>query len=392
MGDLWKKAKELKKQKETADNQSVSESSSDLQEQQIQEETETAEAETVSCGICSKPVKVSEAKSDNGTPVHDECLTSKTKKETSEETSTKKINFFGKKVSEVPTSAVTETISQPITPIEPKRPVPTVIPVSHQKTSPNLSSEFDLSPDTGSTGKSMMVYGNKGDGKTTLPLSAEGSFAVICLDQQSKIIIEEFPPFADKDAIVYDAVRYYNTIDPEAKLESADKTVRYIHALLEGPIKEQHPDWIMIDGTEILSHICEMRMRYNNNLQPFEGIRNLNVWKERNMYLDQIHMAATRVAKKGVIYTAYCQIKEITDAVGTKKREQPKWAGDIQYKTRVVIKVESASTKDGRVFYATVESSKIAAIPTGGRKVVGTIDKDGEIDFMGLQALTKGEF
>lgn len=249
--------------------------------------------------------------------------------------------------------------------------------------------EFDLSPAKEGEGHHKMIYGDKGSGKTVLAFSEKGKIACLSFDLQSQIIAKDFPPFKEKNITVFDAVRYYSELDPEMKLESSERSLRYINALLDGPIKKLQPDWIVLDGTEIFTHICEMTMRARNNLQPFEGIRNLNVWKERNMYMNTIHRKASQVAKKGVIYTAYVRINTITTAQGETKREQPKWAGDIQYKTRVVIKVEAETMQDSRIFYATVESSKVTEIPTSGRKIVGTVGNDGEIDFKGLEPLKR---
>ena len=253
---------------------------------------------------------------------------------------------------------------------------------------PQIPEEFDLSPAHGEKGFNKMIYGPKGGGKTVLAFSDEGTIACLSFDQQSQIIWEEFYK-KDKRITVFDAVRYFSEIDPQMKLDSSERTFRYVNALLDGPIAEMKPDIIVIDGTEILQQICEMTMRCRNNLGMSEGFKNLNLWKERNMYMNQVHRKATQIAKTGVTYTAYLTIKEVTTAGGEVRREEPKWAGDIEYKTQAVIKVEGETVKDGRVFYATVENSKLNKIPTSGRKIVGTVNGNGEVKLLGMKALER---
>jgi hypothetical protein len=132
-----------------------------------------------------------------------------------------------------------------------------------------------------------------------------------------------------------------------------------------------------------------MAMRASANIMPYEGIKNLNLWKMRNDFMNEFDRLATEIAKEGVIYTAYVDLKEVTTAQGEEKREGPKWAGDIEQKTRIVIKTEGETVRDGRIFSATVESSKIGLIPTAPKRIVGSVDKEGKVDFKGFKALVK---
>jgi hypothetical protein len=248
--------------------------------------------------------------------------------------------------------------------------------------------KFDYSPAVAGKGKNMMLFGKKGSGKTVLAFSVEGRIACISLDQQSEIIHQEFY-HSDPRIIVFDGVRYYSTIDQVTKLETSKETMEYIAGLLDGPIRDFHPDWIVFDGTERLSHLCEMAMRASANIMPYEGVKNLNLWKMRNDFMNEFDRLATEIAKEGVIYTAYVDLKVVTTAQGEEKYECPKWAGDIEQKTRLVIKTEGETVRDGRIFSATVESSKIGLIPTAGKKIVGSVDKEGKVDCKGFKALIK---
>ena len=106
---------------------------------------------------------------------------------------------------------------------------------------------------------------------------------------------------------VFDAVRYHDMSSTETWLESSDRTFRYINSLLDHIKEEVKPDWIVIDGLEIYNQIAEMTMRYRNNLLPYQGVANMNLWKERRLYIRQLHYKALEIAKRGIIYTTYSE-------------------------------------------------------------------------------------
>ena len=223
--------------------------------------------------------------------------------------------------------------------------------------------EFVFEEDKGTNKRVYMIYGMKGHGKTALAFSFQGTIACLSFDKKS-LRVKEIMYSNDSRIKVYDAVRYMDYSSPEKMLETAAKTFRYVNWLLD-KLAEDPPDWIVIDGTEIFERICEYTMRYRNNLMPFQGIANRNLWKERRMYIKQVHDKALRTALRGVIYTAYTDIKTIYDETGEEVSvEVPKWIDAIEHETDVVIKVKSKREKDGQHFYAIVESSK-AEIPTG---------------------------
>lgn len=227
--------------------------------------------------------------------------------------------------------------------------------------------EFDYSEDKG-TGKLVVtIYGLKGHGKTFLAFSFPGKIDCLSFDKKSLPIKKQLK---NNNIRVYDAVRYIDKSSPEAWLESADKSFIYLNNLID---RLDNPDWIIIDGSEIFQRICEMTMRYRNNLMPFQGIANRNLWKERRLYISQIHTKALKKAKKGVIYTAYTdKDKIIIDGEVIIEKDIPKWVDAIMYETDIVIKVESEQDGPTRKFYAIVESSK-GLLPTGIKKEVTNV-------------------
>ena len=227
---------------------------------------------------------------------------------------------------------------------------------------------YDTSPDRGSPKTVYAIYAKKGEGKTTLALSFPGKIACLSFDRKTVQVWEEMYKRAPR-IVVFDAIRYLNKTTAVEWLKTANETLKYCNVLLEGDIRKFEPDWILIDGTEIFTQLCEMVMRFRNGLQPFQGIANRNLWKERRMLIDQLHNKCIEIAKQGVIYTTYTQKDEIIkDGQFIVKKDVPKWLDVIMYYTDVLIRTRSGPGKQGGwVFTATVENSKTKKMRTGKR-------------------------
>lgn len=236
---------------------------------------------------------------------------------------------------------------------------------------PMTEEKFDASDAKPTKKKGHMYYGAKGEGKTTLAFSHPGKIYCLSFDQASMDIKESM--FNNDPRIkVKDGIKYLSKVSGEAWIESADKCFRYLNFLLTKDAKEFEPDWIVIDGLEILVRdICEKTMRWRNNLMVFQPF-NLILWQERNMYVDQIHMLGKRIAKEGIIYTAYIDTRAIKIEGGkiVEMKREPKWAADVKKQVQTVIRAEAKETPDGREFYGIVESSKTKGIKTGVRASV----------------------
>jgi hypothetical protein len=224
--------------------------------------------------------------------------------------------------------------------------------------------KYDLSPDE-SRGKLVITtYGEKGAGKTTaIYLIATGRIGgfpagktvVISFDNKSKITKEQY--FPSDDITVYDGKRYYRE-DPTLCTKSGMMTYKYIQKLLES-YKNDRPDWIIFDGFTIMAMILEMAMRYQHGLLPSQGIANLNVWKDRGRFVQDLHNLATKISKYGVAYTTYSEKNEIVESGTTiTKTDVPKYIDVVMQETDVVIHTTKAKGKDGDLFYLRVESTK----------------------------------
>jgi len=240
--------------------------------------------------------------------------------------------------------------------------------------------EFDYSEDEGTGAEIITIYGDKGTGKTMLAMTKgrdkNESMDVLSFDKMAAPIKQLY--FSDdkvknEDGIEEDRIHVYNCIKylrrntREAYLVSCETVMRYSFGILDNIVSKRRPDWIVVDAGGVLNQIAEMTMRARNNLLPFQGIKNRNIWKERTLYLDQIHTKCVEYSKKGVIYTFYPNRAEIMvegEVVDT--LDNPKWIGSILEQTHVVIKVESQVTKGKETrFVAYIKSSKKGHFKTG---------------------------
>jgi hypothetical protein len=214
------------------------------------------------------------------------------------------------------------------------------------------------------------VYGHKGDGKTTVAFSLPGQIACLSFDKKA-FPVKAMMFKADERLHIYDAIRYLDEGDQAKLLDSSVKSLDYVNYLLD-KISENKPDWIVIDGTDVLTNICEMVMRARNNLTPFQGVE-WTLWKERKVYLRQVHRKAMNSCKRGIVYTSYIdQAEIIKNGQVYNKTDRPKWM-DIQLaETDVVLRVlsEEDLKSSRRRYFVSVESSKVPEFKTGARPEV----------------------
>ena len=149
-------------------------------------------------------------------------------------------------------------------------------------------------------------------------------------------------------------------------------------------IAKNPPDWIVIDGIEIFQKIAEMVMRQRNNLLPYQGIANLNLWKERNSIIEELHRLCLNIAKKGVIYTTYSQYDEIIEEGSVVTKDKiPKYIDAVMWETDIVLFIQSKFDRNSNKFFVTLrcDTSKFDnLIKTGsifditGKKITDIVD------------------
>jgi len=209
-----------------------------------------------------------------------------------------------------------------------------------------------------------MYYADKGQGKTTFALSHPGKIAALSFDFKTALIKNTM--FNNDSRIkVFDVMQYIDYSTAEAKLKTSETVLDFIFTLLDSIKKDGSFDWILIDGSEIFSKLGESVMRYRNNIAPYAGIGNLNIWKERRQYIQNLHYKSLSAVNKGVIYTTYPKWdEEIVEAQTIHKRKRPNWIDVIMTETDVVIYLDT-DEKDDIKYIARVDSSKYSEVKSG---------------------------
>ena len=215
-----------------------------------------------------------------------------------------------------------------------------------------------------------LIFGEKGVGKTTTAFSFPGHILVLSFDRKSSII--KYTRYNGDNRIhVFDVVKIMDYSSPDKMLESAEKTFEATLKLLDSYEKVYgKPDWVVIDGSQIMQQICEWTMRYRNKIPPFAGISNLNLWKERRAYMRDIHNKALNVARCGVIYTTYTEVSEtIVSGEVVSKKEVPAWIDILIYETDFVLKADRDESS-GNFLVKVVTSKDDSLIPSGKTYIV----------------------
>jgi archaellum biogenesis ATPase FlaH len=183
-----------------------------------------------------------------------------------------------------------------------------------------------------------LIFGDKGTGKTVTALSFPGHILVLSFDRKSNIIKHTFYS-GDARIRVFDVVKLMDYSAPEKMLEGAERTYEALIELLDAyPKVYGNPDWVVIDGAQIMQQICEWTMRKRHNIGPFDGISNLNLWKERRAYMRNIHNKALNIARKGVIYTTYVEKDRlIISGEVVHEKDVPAWVDVLIYETDYVL-------------------------------------------------------
>lgn len=217
-----------------------------------------------------------------------------------------------------------------------------------------------------------VIYGDKGTGKTVTAMSFPGEVAVLSFDRKASII--KWNMFnGEKRIHVFDVTKFWDQYDQEVICSSAARTYNYLLKVLDYLDKKVKPDWIVIDGAEIFEQICEFTMRHRHGLKAYQGISNLNLWKERRILIRNIHNKCLNVAKKGIIYTTYVKYEDIVvEGELVTRKEVPRWIDVIVFETDYVLKTYM-DPRDRRFFVKVVTSKNDKKLPTG--KIFDVTDK-----------------
>ncbi|MEM5866367.1 MAG: hypothetical protein QXG39_00405 [Candidatus Aenigmatarchaeota archaeon] len=225
------------------------------------------------------------------------------------------------------------------------------------------------------------IYGDKGDGKTTFAEGIGGKIVVLSFDRKSTAPKINYHN-NDSNIRIFDAVKYWDR-DASKVLDSSEKTYQYVCFILDELKKRgEIPDWIIVDGIEIFQKIAEFIMRKRHGLLPYQGIANMNVWKERNSIIDDLHQRCFSLAKKGVIYTTYSDFSEIVEEGSVVTREKvPRYLDTVMWETDIVLYIEKqfdSKSKTAR-FMLRCDSSKFDNVIKTGTWIDITGKKANEV-------------
>lgn len=223
------------------------------------------------------------------------------------------------------------------------------------------------------------VYGDKNTGKTTTVygLIAPGSnVKVLSFDTNSVLPMElDYIKEKNLNIQVLDSLRPYDRSTAEDMLRTS-KIVCEWNTFLLNVIKEKNEtDWIVVDGIEQYTEICENAGRLELKMDKFQGVANPNLWKIRNMLIDNLHDKCVASAKVGVIYIMYPKTDTTLVRMGQviESKEVPKWASKVMKETQVQIHTVREIVKDNTHYFAIIESSKKEKkYPPGKYDVTGT--------------------
>lgn len=213
------------------------------------------------------------------------------------------------------------------------------------------------------------VWGDKGCGKTATALGFPGTIFAISFDRKTARIHESMFN-DDKRITVKDGLFHYKENMFDA-LRSSVKSLDWVKYLLNeitakvAKKEMEQPDYIFLDYLPKLSEMAERKMRLNNNIGLFQGFPNLTLWKERNMYLREIHNLALDTARRGVIYSTYIGTdykgQKITEGQIVDSVPVPHYTDIAKEETDVVIRqLHPEQDKDGKTHWRIrIESNKI---------------------------------
>jgi hypothetical protein len=205
------------------------------------------------------------------------------------------------------------------------------------------------------------VWGDKDGGKTSVLFSLPGKKLCLSFDHKSQRV-KDGPRFkSDPNIRVVNCLKFYADGQPEKICESATVTIDYVMAALTRFKESFQPDWVILDGMEILEQIAEMKMRHMHNLKMSQGFPERNWWKDRSAIILSVYRKARECAVMGVCMTTYPKWEEVvTDGQTQSKRKIPNWVGMMMYESDIGIRVECDHSPVGRlyIYKALVDSTK----------------------------------
>lgn len=162
-----------------------------------------------------------------------------------------------------------------------------------------------------------------------------------------------------KEIHVFNGMKYYVREPPDVKLISSERSFEYWKHILDDLIAPLNPDYIVVDGCRYLSKITENTMRIRNNKSHIAGIKNPNIWKERDDYIDYVFDRSIDYSLVSPIFTMFFKLQQIKDKEGNLLYEKdPEWVKRIQEESNNVIEFYCEMVKGVNTWFGHCQSPK----------------------------------
>ena len=248
-----------------------------------------------------------------------------------------------------------------------------------QKEDPTASFSYDDAILPPQSKDIIAVYGDKGDGKTTLTygLIAPGSNVKVLSFDTNSVLPMELDYIKNQNLViqVLDSLRPYDRSTAEEMLRTSKIVCDWNTYLLNAIKEKDDTDWIVVDGIEQYTEVCENAGRLELKIDKFQGVANQNLWKIRNMLIDNLHDKCVATARVGVIYIMYPKTDTTIVRMGQviESEKVPKWASKVMKESQIVVHAVRETAKEDARYFAIVESSKKEKkYPPGKYDVTGT--------------------
>lgn len=223
--------------------------------------------------------------------------------------------------------------------------------------------KFEWTEEIGDSRAIYTIFGEKGTGKTTFAFMFKGRKYCISFDHKS-LRIKNFLYKDDSDIVVLDGLKYYDRSADEI-VNSSKIAYQHIEFLLSEIKRKGDCGFIIFDGLERLSEICEMCMRADKKLTAIQGIPQMSFWKLRRLHLQKLHELALGASKKGVIYTTFNKYEEeIEDGTVIQRKPIPRYFDIIEEYTDTIFQTQIRYGNETR-FMVKVITSKVPKYKTG---------------------------
>ena len=225
----------------------------------------------------------------------------------------------------------------------------------------------------------LIIFGQKGSGKSSIALSCPGNILGITFEKRGNLTRPWTKIFSNSDRMqLYGVSEYIQRTTMTLYRNTSNNAYLKVCELLERARKLEHKfDWVLIDGLQATQKLSTLRMKKLNDVGAFDNLPKnlLTKWGERSVYLENLVIdLASAASTKGVIITSqnvkhkamFLTKEEI--AKGMKEEDipekEPAWKEKVKDDVDTIMFTNMAEVVLGAgrsqiKYYATVTSNKL---------------------------------